>query len=54
MSGRKSIKIEAPVIITSDGTPVWMDKNWVVDFFDWLKICQQKKVRESFLNYVMD
>ena len=35
-SGRKSIKIEAPVIITSDGTPVWMDKNWVVDFFDWL------------------
>ena len=36
MSGRKTIKIEAPVIITSDGTPVWMDKNWVVDFFDWL------------------
>ena len=36
MSGRKSIKIEAPIIITSDGTPVWMDKNWVVDFFDWL------------------
>ena len=34
MSGRKSIKIEAPIIITSDGTPVWMDKEWAVDFFD--------------------
>jgi hypothetical protein len=36
MSGRKSIKIEAPIIITSDGTPVWMDKEWAVDFFDWM------------------
>ncbi len=35
-SGRKSIKIEAPIIITSDGTPVWMNKEWAVDFFDWL------------------
>ena len=35
-SGRKTIKIEEPIIITSDGTPVWMDKNWLVDFFDWL------------------
>ena len=36
MSGRKSIKIEAPIIITSDGTPVWTDKEWTMDFFDWL------------------
>ena len=35
-SGRKTIKIEAPIIITSDGTPVWMDKEWAVDFFDWM------------------
>ena len=35
-SGRKTIKIEAPIIITSDGTPVWMNKEWAVDFFDWL------------------
>ena len=35
-SGRKTIKIDAPLIITSDGTPVWMDRNWAVDFFDWL------------------
>ena len=36
MSGRKSIKIEAPIIITSDGTTVWTDKEWTMDFFDWL------------------
>ena len=35
-SGRKTIKIEAPIIITSDGTPVWMNKEWAVDFFDWV------------------
>ena len=34
-SGRKSIKIEAPVMLI-EGTPVWMDKDWAVDFFDWL------------------
>ena len=34
-SGRKSIKIEAPVMLI-DGTPIWMDKDWAVDFFDWL------------------
>jgi len=34
-SGRKSIKIEAPVMLI-EGTPIWMDKNWAVDFFDWL------------------
>ena len=35
-SGRKTIKIDAPIIITSDGTPVWMNKEWAVDFFDWV------------------
>jgi len=34
-SGRKTIKIEAPVMLI-EGTPVWMDKEWAVDFFDWL------------------
>ena len=34
-SGRKTIKIEAPIMII-EGTPVWMDKNWPVAFFDWL------------------
>ena len=36
-SGRKTIKIEAPVIKMSDGTHVWMDRGvWAMDFFDWL------------------
>ena len=36
-SGRKTIKIEAPVLVTSDGTPVWMDDGkWAMNFFDWL------------------
>ena len=36
-SGRKTIKIDAPIIVTTDGTPVWMDDGkWAMDFFDWL------------------
>ena len=36
-SGRKSIKIEAPVMITSDKIAVWMDQGeWAMNFFDWL------------------
>ena len=35
--GRKTIKIDAPIIVTTDGTPVWMDDGkWAMDFFDWL------------------
>ena len=36
-SGRKTIKIDAPIMVTTDGTPVWMDKGkWAMDFFEWL------------------
>ena len=36
-SGRKTIKIEAPIMITSDKIAVWMDQGeWAMDFFDWL------------------
>ena len=36
-SGRKTIKIDAPIMLTTDGTPVWMDQGeWAMDFFDWL------------------
>ena len=35
--GRKSIKIEAPVMITSNKIAVWMDQGeWAMNFFDWL------------------
>tara|TARA_Y100000748_G_scaffold197223_1_gene165206 strand:+ start:371 stop:607 length:237 start_codon:yes stop_codon:yes gene_type:complete len=37
MSGRKTIKINAPIMITSDKIAVWMDDGeWAMDFFDWL------------------
>ena len=35
-SERVTVKIKAPIIITSDGTPVWMEENWPLKFFDWL------------------
>ena len=36
-SGRKTIKIDAPIMVTADGTPVWMDNGeWAMNFFDWL------------------
>ena len=35
-SGRKTIKIKAPVMITNDRVAVWMDESWVKDFFEWL------------------
>ena len=35
--GRRTIKIEAPIIVTSDGKAVWMDQGeWAMDFFNWL------------------
>jgi hypothetical protein len=36
-SGRRSITIEAPVMITSNKIAVWMDEKWMHDFFDFLK-----------------
>ena len=36
-SGRKSIKIDAPIMLTSDKMAVWIDQGeWAMDFFDWL------------------
>lgn len=37
LSGRKSITIEAPVMITSNNIAVWMDEKWMHDFFDFIK-----------------
>jgi len=37
MSGRKSIKIDAPIMVTTDKIAVWMDQGeWAMDFFNWL------------------
>ena len=37
MSGRKTIQINAPIMMTSEKIAVWMDDGeWAMDFFDWL------------------
>ena len=35
-SGRKSITIEAPVMITSNKIAIWTNEKWMHDFFDFM------------------
>ena len=58
-SGRKSIIIDAPIMITSNKIAVWMDENWMFDFFDFIKKHKfkisgmnhmQKKIKLTFVN----
>ena len=37
LSGRKSITIDAPILITSNKIAVWMDEDWMFKFFDFMK-----------------
>ena len=36
-SGRKSITIDAPIMITSNKIAVWMDEDWMHNFFDFMR-----------------
>ena len=36
-SGKRSITIDAPIMITSNKIAVWMDEKWMYDFFDFMK-----------------
>jgi len=58
-SGRRTITINAPVFITSNKIAVWMDEDWMRDFFNWLsknkfKISamnhQQNKIKLTFVD----
>ena len=58
-SGRKTITIDAPILITSNKIAVWMDENWMHDFFDFIKENKlqlsgmnhmQKKIKLTFVN----
>ena len=58
-SGRKSIIIDAPIMITSNKIAVWMDENWMFAFFDFIKKHKfkisgmnhmQKKIKLTFVN----
>jgi hypothetical protein len=47
-SGRKSITIDAPVMLTSNKIAVWMDEKWMHSFFDFLK---KHKLKLSALHH---
>ena len=58
-SGRKTITIDAPILITSNKIAVWMDEDWMHDFFDFIKKNKlqlsgmnhmQKKIKLTFVN----
>jgi len=50
-SGRRTITIDAPVMITSNKIAVWMDEVWVRDFFDWLR---KNKFKISAMNHMQN
>ena len=47
--GRKSITIDAPILITSNKIAVWMDEDWMHDFFDFIK---KHKLQLSGMNHL--
>ena len=58
-SGRKTITIDAPILITSNKIAVWMDEDWMHDFFNFIKKNKlqlsgmnhmQKKIKLTFVN----
>ena len=50
-SGRKTITIDAPVMITSNKIAVWMDENWMHDFFDFIA---KHKFQLSGMNHMQN
>ena len=48
-SGRKTITIDAPIMITSNKIAVWMDENWMFDFFNFIK---ENKFQISGMNHM--
>ena len=47
-SGRKSVTIDAPIMITSNKIAVWMDEEWMHNFFDFMK---DNKIKLSALQH---
>jgi len=50
-SGRRTITIKAPVMITSNKIAVWMDEDWMKNFFDWLR---KNKIKISAMNHMQN
>ena len=50
-SGRRTITIDAPVMITSNKIAVWMDEKWMHDFFDFIR---KNKLKLSGMNHMQN
>jgi len=50
-SGRRTITIDAPVMITSNKIAAWTDEDWMRDFFDWLG---KNKFKISAMNHMQN
>ena len=48
-SGRKTITIDAPIMITNKKIALWTDENWMYDFFDFIK---ENKFKISGMNHL--
>ena len=48
-SGRRTITIPAPIMITSNKIAVWMDEHWMHDFFDFIA---EHKFKLSGMNHM--
>ena len=52
MSGRRTIKIDAPLMVTKDKIAVWMDDGkWAMNFFDFIK---ENKIKISAMNHMQN
>ena len=36
-SNKTTVSVDAPIMIVTDGTPVWHNEEWPMLFFGWLK-----------------
>ena len=50
-SGKRSITIDAPIMITSNKIAVWMDEKWMYNFFDFMK---KHKFQLSGMNHMQN
>ena len=50
-SGRKTITIDAPIMITNNKIALWTDENWMHNFFDFIK---ENKIKISGMNQLQN
>ena len=50
-SGRKTITIDAPILITNKKIALWTDENWMHAFFDFIK---KNKIKISGMNHLQN